>query len=333
MAQRSLIPLTALAACLVATATAQARDLAVVVTSKPIHSLTSAVMEGAGNAKLLVEGSASPHTFALKPSGAAAVYAADVFIRVSGKVEPFSEKIVAALPATVELVTLADTPELTLLDTRTGETFDAHKHDHDADDHHAHDKHDGKANKGGKAKAAKSASAGNTDGHVWLDPGNAKLMAGQIAAVLSKKDPERAGLYAANSAKLAARIDGMASEIADQMTPLVGRPFIVFHDAYQYFEKRFGLSAIGSITVSPDVQPSAKRLSALRRKIGALDATCVFAEPMYQPQLVAAVTEGTKARAGTLDPDGSSLEPGPDLYFTLMRSLARNLVGCLKPKV
>jgi len=326
MAQRSLIPLTALAAFLVATATVQARDLAVVVTSKPIHSLTSAVMEGAGSAKLLIDGSASPHTFALKPSGAAAVYAADVFIRVSGNVEPFSEKIVAALPASVELVTLADTPEMTLLDKRTGETFDAHKHDHDGHDHH-----DGKPKKGGKAKAADNASAGNKDGHVWLDPANAKLMAARISAVLSRKDPERAALYAANTAKLVARLDAMASDIAEQLTPLAGRPFIVFHDAYQYFENRFGLSAIGSITVSPDVQPSAKRLSVLRRKVGALDAACIFAEPMYQPSLVAAVTEGTKARAGTLDPDGSSLEAGPELYFTLMRSLAKNLKDCLKP--
>ena len=299
-----------------------AADLKVVVTSKPIHSLAAAVMEGAGVPRLLVEGSASPHTFALKPSGAAAINSADVFFRVSGNVEPFSEKISEALPSSVTLVTLADTAGLTLLDRRTGATFEEHDHGAHAD----HDKHNehGDHDDDDDAHGAK-------DGHVWLDPENAKLMAQKIASVLSEKDGDHAATYTANAAKLAMRIDALSVEIGAQTKPVAGRPFIVFHDAYQYFEKRFGLQAVGSITVSPDVQPSAKRLSALRGKIGTLDAACVFAEPLFQPKLVAAVTEGTKARAGTLDPEGISLEAGPELYFTLMRTMAGNLVGCLKP--
>ncbi|MEQ1696827.1 MAG: zinc ABC transporter substrate-binding protein [Hyphomicrobiaceae bacterium] len=299
---------------------ASAGDLKVVVTSKPIHSLAAAVMDGVGVPKLLVEGSASPHSFALKPSGASAINAADVFFRVSGTVEPFSEKISAALPASVALVTLAETPGLTLLDRRTGATFDEHE---------AHAGHDTPAGHGDHDDD--TVAHGAKDGHVWLDPENAKLMAGKIASVLSEKDPSHAAAYAANATKLGTRIDALSAEIAAQTKPVAGRPFIVFHDAYQYFEKRFGLQAAGSITVSPDVQPSAKRLSALRKKIGKLDAACVFAEPLFQPKLVAAVTEGTKARAGTLDPEGTSLDAGSELYFTLMRTMAANLVGCLKP--
>lgn len=314
-----LIALSAL--CTLSISPASAADLKVVVTSKPIHSLVAAVMEGVGVPKLLVEGSASPHTFALKPSGASAIHGADVFFRVSGTVEPFSEKISEALPASVTLVTLADTPGLSLLDRRTGATFE--EHDHSKDEH---GKHDGHADHDDEAE-----THGTKDGHVWLDPENAKLMAGKIASVLSEKDGSHATAYAANAAKLAARIDAMSGEIAAQLKPVAGRPFIVFHDAYQYFEKRFGLQAVGSITVSPDVQPSAKRLSALRGKIGKLDAACVFAEPLFQPKLVAAVTEGTKARAGTLDPEGIALDAGPELYFTLMRTMAANLAGCLKP--
>lgn len=306
---------SALCALAISPLAATAADLKVVVTSKPVHSLTAAVMDGVGVPKLLVDGSASPHTFALKPSGAAAINAADVFIRVSGTVEPFSEKISDALPASVKLLTLADTAGLTLLDRRSGATFEAHDHDK----HDAHADHDDDDAHGAK------------DGHIWLDPENAKLMAQKIATVLSEKDAAHATVYAANAAKLAARIDALASEIAAQTKPVAGRTFIVFHDAYQYFEKRFGLQAAGSITVSPDVQPSAKRLTALRGKIGKLDAVCVFAEPLFQPKLVAAVTEGTKARAGTLDPEGISLEAGPELYFTLMRTMAANLTACLKP--
>lgn len=305
---------------------AMAGELRVVVTSKPIHSLAAAVMAGVGEPKLLVEGSASPHTFSLKPSGAAAINTADVFVRVSGHIEPFSEKISAALPASVLLVTLADTPGLKLLDQRVGATFEAH--DHGEHEHeHGHDKHAGNHTD----QDDDDDEHGGKDGHVWLDPNNAKLMAAKLATILGEKDPPHAATYTANAAKLGERIDALAAGIETQTKPLAGRPFIVFHDAYQYFEARFGVSAIGSVTVSPDVQPSAKRLTSLRRKIAKLDAACVFAEPLFQPKLVAAVTEGTQAKAGTLDPEGLSLEPGPELYFTLMRTLATNMAACLKP--
>lgn len=313
---------------------AHAADLKVVVTSKPIHALVAAVMEGVGQPKLLVEGQASPHTFALKPSGASAINAADVFFRVSGSIEPFSEKISAALPSTVTLVTLAETSGLTLLDQRSNATFEAHDHgEHDA--HHEaadHDKHaDHDHDKAGHADHDDDDDHGAKDGHVWLDPDNARLMTQKITAVLSERDPIHASVYGLNAAKLTAKIDALKIEIGAQIKPVADRPFIVFHDAYQYFERSFGLHAVGSITVSPDVQPSAKRLTALRHKIATLDAACVFAEPLFQPKLVAAVTEGTKARAGTLDPEGLSLEPGPDLYFTLMRTLTSNLTNCLRP--
>ena len=327
-----VVATAALLACAAPVPAAFADDLRVVVTSKPIHSLAAAVMAGIGAPKLLVEGSASPHTFSLKPSGAAAINAADVFVRVSGHIEPFSEKISAALPASVTLVTLADTAGLKLLDQRAGATFEAHSHGEHDHEHHEHDaKHHDEHHGQHADHDDDDDEHGGKDGHVWLDPNNAKLMAGKLAAVLGEKDPTHATAYAANAAKLGERIDALAAEIETQTKPLANRPFIVFHDAYQYFENRFGVSAIGSVTVSPDVQPSAKRLTALRRKIAKLDATCVFAEPLFQPKLVAAVTEGTQAKAGTLDPEGVSLEPGPELYFTLMRTLAGNMAACLKP--
>jgi zinc transport system substrate-binding protein len=310
-----------------------AADLKVVVTSKPIHSLTAAVMEGLGKPTLLVEGSASPHTFSLKPSGARAITSADVFIRVSEGIEPFTEKIATALPSTVTLVTLADTDGLTLLDKRNGATFEEHGPDAHANEarHGSARKTDHGDHKDHEQVGHEQEGHGGKDGHIWLDPTNAKLMALDIARVLAAKDSVHADAYKANAARLATRIDQLSAEIAARTAPLKNRPFIVFHDAYQYFENRYGIHAAGSVTVSPDVQPSAKRITALRAKIAKLDAACVFAEPLFQPNLVAAVTEGTSARAGTLDPEGVSLEPGPDLYFTLMRTLADNLVTCLKP--
>lgn len=299
----------------------------VAVTIKPVHALVSQIMQGIATPSLIVGGSASPHTFTLKPSAARAISNADVFIRVSERVEPFTRKIVEALPKSVEVITLADVPGLTLLDQRHGGSFEAHVHAHDEHDHdHAHDDHAGHEH---DDKAGNSESA-TKDGHIWLDPQNAKLIVSAVARVLAGKYPDAAASIDKNAAATLTKLDELSVEIARELEAVKGRPFIIFHDATQYFENRFGMPAAGSITVSPDVSPSAKRLTAVRKKIGTLDAVCVFAEPAFKPQLVAAVTEGTKARSGSLDAEGASLQPGPDLYFALMRALAHNLKTCLR---
>jgi zinc transport system substrate-binding protein len=231
---------------------------------------------------------------------------------VSESLEPFTGKIVTALPERVRLVTLAQTPGLRLFDRRTSGTFESHARGA-GDDHEEGDDRAGK------------------DGHIWLDPDNAKAIVAYLAQVLSERAPEHAPRLRANAQALNARIDELTARIENELEPLKNKPFVVFHDAYQYFDRRFGLDAIGSITVSPEAQPSAKRLTELRRKIRALKAVCVFAEPLFQPNLVAAVTEGTDARSGTLDPAGTTLAPGADLYFTLMRNLTAGLRSCLDP--
>lgn len=292
-----------------ATATAASAELKVVVTIKPIHSLVTQLMEGVATPKLLIDGAASPHTFSLRPSGVRAVDNADVFIRVSDSLEPFTRKVVKAMPDSVELVTLVETPGLTLLDAR-GEGH--HHHADEAED-------DGE----------EEAHHANVDGHIWLDPANAKVIVAHLADVLSRRAPGDADKLRANAERLNAKIDTLTAEIAAEMAPLKHKPFIVFHDAYRYFQARFDLDDVGAITISPQVQPSAKRLIELRDKIRSLQVACVFAEPMFQPKLVSAVIEGLDVRSGTLDPDGSMLKPGPDLYFKLMRDLAGELESCL----
>jgi zinc transport system substrate-binding protein len=288
-----------------------AAELKVVVTIKPIHSLVTQLMEGIGTPALLVDGAASPHTFSLKPSGVRAIEAADVFIRVSETLEPFTRKIASALPESVHLVTLEEAPGLKLLNLRSSGTFEPH--------HHSGDAHE----------EASEPGAGAKDGHIWLDPDNAKVIVSYLAQVLAERAPADAVRLKANAEKLDAKIDALTAEIAAETKPLAGRPFVVFHDAYQYFADRFDLDSVGSITVSPDRQPSAKRLSELRQKMRALHAVCLFAEPLFQPNLVAAVIEGTDVRTSTLDPEGALLAAGPDLYFELMRNLAAGFKSCL----
>ncbi|MBL8564237.1 MAG: zinc ABC transporter substrate-binding protein [Hyphomicrobiaceae bacterium] len=316
---------------------AAAGELKVVATIKPIHSLVAQVMEGIGKPALLVDGKASPHSFSLKPSDARALNSADVVFRVSPSLEPFTIKVAEALPKSVTLVTLSEAQGVALLDTRTSATFEAHEHGegHDAHgkeshgkgpaEHSGHDDHDGHDDDDEHAHGGK-------DGHIWLDPENARAIVRAAATALAARAPDLAGKLEANAAAAIARIDALDAELKSSVAGLAGKPFIVFHDAYQYFERRYGLGAAGSITLNPEVKPSAKRLTAIRAKVQKLGATCVFAEPQFSPRIVASVIEGSAARSGELDPEGASIPNGPELYPTLMRNLARSLNDCLAPR-
>lgn len=310
-----LIPMAAAGSILLLSGAALA-ETKVVVTSKPIHALVASVMAGIGTPELLVDGTASPHSYAMKPSDAQKVHSADVFFRVAEELEPFTAKLVAGLPSFVRVVSLIEAPGLKRLPRREGGAFEVHKeHGHRHEHGHDHDDDDDE-------HAA-------TDPHVWLDPENAKTMVGHIADVLATLMPQKATALRANAEAEIGRISAMSDELGRELAPVAGRPFIVYHDAYQYFERRYGLTAAGSVTVSPDLPPSGKRLQELRRKIASSGAVCVFAEPYFSPRVTDVLVEGTNARIGTLDPEGTTLTPGPGLYHTLMRNLARDFKTCL----
>lgn len=310
--------------------------LKVVVTSKAVHSLAAIVMAGIGTPELLVDGSASPHTYAMRPSDAQRVGRADVFVRVSEGLEPFTAKVVQALPSSVTLITLVDAPGLTLLPKRTGGSFETGSHKGHSHGGHSHGgQSQGGQSLGGQSqgKSQRKDAGAFSDPHVWLDTGNAKIMVKALAGDLARRSPRHAVRLEANADAAVLRIDALGAELAAGLEPVRSRPFIVFHDAYQYFERQMGLNAVGAIAVSPESPPSAKRLVELRQKVQTLGAVCVFREPQFEPKLVASVSEGTSARTGVLDPEGASLEPGPELYFALMRKLAGDIRACLGPAV
>jgi len=293
-----------------------AQPLQVVVTINPIHSLVAAVMEGAGTPKLLVKGASSEHTYSLRPSDARAVSGANVVIRVSEHLETFLNKPIASLSRGAVVITLAEVPGMKLLPPREGGAFEADAHEGHASGGHNH------------AKTAGKHEEEESDPHIWLDTDNATLIADHVAEVLGKARPEQAATFTANAAKLKERLAALDTELKSQLTGLAGR-FFVFHDAYQYFEARYGLTAAGSITVSPERQPGAARLKAIRAKIAAAKSACVFSEPQFEPKLVARLVEGTNARTSTLDGLGANLPEGPDQFFTVMRNLAGSLKSCL----
>nr|WP_203565902.1 zinc ABC transporter substrate-binding protein ZnuA [Aurantimonas aggregata] len=170
---------------------------------------------------------------------------------------------------------------------------------------------------------------GESDPHVWLDPQNAKALAAAIGSALATADPENAERYAANAAALDQRLDELTTQVAAELEPVKGRGFIVFHDGYHYFEHRFGLEAAGSITINPETPPGAERVTEIQARVRELGATCVFAEPQFEPRIISVVTEGTDARTGRLDPLGADIADGPELYFELIETMAASMRDCL----
>jgi zinc transport system substrate-binding protein len=297
----------------------------VVATIKPIHSLVAAVMGDIGSPALTVKGNSSPHTYSLKPSDAQALESADVVFWTGHGMEVFLEDSIAMLAPTATLVELSEISGLELLPVREGGVFEAHddeeghepeeqEHDGEHEDEHEHEhEHE----------------HGEADLHFWLDPANASIMLAAIAETLATLDPEHASQYKANADTEAERLAALTAELEAELAPVKDRPFVVFHDAYQYFERRFGLTVAGSITVTPEIMPGAQRVSELQDKLRSLGAACVFAEPQFQPAIATAIAEGTGASVGTLDPEGGGLTEGPGLYEELLRGLAGEIVRCL----
>ena len=283
----------------------------VVASIKPVHSLVSAVMDGAGEPELIIQGANSPHTFSLRPSDARNIQDADVIFMVGDALETSLAGSIDTLGREARVVKLADTDGLMRLPLREGATFEDHDHDHEAEgDEEDHEDE-------------------SFDMHIWLDPVNARTMVGAIAETLSAADPANGPAYESNAQAAYGRLDELIDRIDADVAAVRGRPFIVFHDAYHYFEDRFELGAAGSASVSPDRPPGARRITELRERVRDLGVVCVLAEPQFDPRLVNVIIEGTSAQSGTVDPLGASLDSGPDMYFMLLHDMAASFTDCL----
>ncbi len=277
---------------------------AVLATIKPVHSLVAAVMAGAGTPELLIQGAQSEHSYALKPSDAEKIGRARIVFEIGPDLETYLAGPLATLAARADIVVLEHAPGVRLLAAR----------------------------RGGLWEDGSDPNDGPTDPHLWLDPQNAIAMTRAIAAALVKADPAHGGLYAANRDRAVAALTALQQAIAADLTPLRARHYLVFHDAYHYFEKRFGLTPAGTVTVAPDRPVGPRRVEMLRDAILSGKIDCVFREPQFSPRLVDTLVEGSHAKIGVLDPLGADLVPGAELYPQLLHDLAQSLTACLGKK-
>lgn len=288
----------------------------IVASIKPVHSLVAGVMREVGEPRLLVLGGASPHEYSLRPSDARAISEADIVFWIGPELESFMVKPLQNAKGRVRSVALLDAPGVAVLPLREGGAWEPHQH-HPTEPvgHHSDHDHDHESGR---------------DVHIWLDPVNAVAMARRIVAVLGDADSAHRADYERNGAALIERLNQLDQQLAGDLAPIKDRPFIVFHDAYQYFERRYGLSAVGSVVLNPEQQPGAKRVTEIQARIRDLGVRCVFGEPQFQPALVETAIAGSGARSGVLDPEGGAeLQAGPEAYFELLRRLADSLRTCL----
>jgi zinc transport system substrate-binding protein len=296
-------------------------EIKVVTSIKPIHSITSYIMDGVGSPDLIVDGYNSPHNFQLKPSHAKMLQNADLVIFVGEGIEEFLEKPLESIAKDAKKFALLEQSGFKKLKFREKNIFEEHDDhdDHDKkakkkDDHddHGHDDH--------------GHGHGEYDPHIWLDPINAKAMIKKITKLLSKMDKENSSTYKSNSKKAIKEIDMIVKEIKSEMNKDL--KFVVFHDAYQYFENRFDISVLGALTVNTDVLPGAEQLSEIREVIEHENVNCIFSEPQFNPDIINAIAMDTNVKTGVLDPLGATLEPGKDLYFDLIRNISKSFKGC-----
>jgi zinc transport system substrate-binding protein len=288
----------------------------VAATIKPIHSLVASVMGDAGTPDLILDGTVSEHVATLRPSQARMIEQADVIFAVGEGLESFLPRLLENRDGQA-VVELAEAPGMRLyayreqaqggVDDEAGHA-DEHGGAEVDEDHHEH---------------------GEIDPHVWVDPDNAKAIARHIAEVLSKADPANASVYRRNAEGLIGDLEALAAELEAKLAPVKSRPFLVFHDAYQYLEKRFGLNGLGGIVLSPDRPPGAKRLKEIRERVAEAGIACIFSEPQFEIGYVRTVMEATGARSASLDILGTAVEPGPQAYGKIMLDVAETIADCL----
>ena len=344
---KAVASLSALLLCLSITLSPKASTASpqVIVSIKPIHSLVASVMAGIAVPDIMIDGANSPHDFALTPSQANKLSKADLVFWVGPELETFLSKPIKTIGQQARAIELMETKGLLKFDFREDADFDVaagkatdhddHKHgqkdDHDDHKHGQKDDHDDHKDdhKAAGGHHDHAHHAHGVDPHIWLDPVNAQLLVTRIAAELSRADPANKARYQANAAATKAGLRQLIGQLETLMEPISNRRFIAFHDAYYYFEKRFAVTAAGTVTVNPEIMPGPRRIRQIKEKIKAAGVTCIFAEPQFSPRIVKVIAAESEAQTAVLDPLGAGLTAGPGLYAKLLTNMATAMSDCL----
>ena len=301
-------------------------EIKVVTSIKPIHSLASYLMDGAGKPDLIVDGFNSPHGFSMKPSHAKMLQNADLIFWIGEDLENFLEKPLNSIAKKAEKIELIEIKGLNVLKFRERNIFDEHDHDDHAKKEDNHDDHAKKEDGHDDHDEHEGHGHGEYDPHVWLDPINAKVILKEMTEHLIENDSKNASTYKSNLDKALNDIDKLTMDVMTELNESTSS--IVFHDAYQYFEKRFNVKILGAFTVNTDIMPGAEQLSEIREIIEHDKVKCIFSEPQFNPDIIKVVAKDMNIKTGVVDPLGATLNPGKNLYFDLIRNMSASFKGC-----
>lgn len=282
-------------------------DVQVLTSIKPLQLIAAAVQDGVGTPDVLLPPGASPHNFALRPSDVRKVQSVALLYWIGPDMEAFLPRVLQS--RTLPSIAVQGLPDMQL--RHFGEVHDAHDHG-DAD---AHD-HDHRP--------------GTLDAHLWLLPHNARVIAARMAADLAAADPANAARYQANLKAFGERLDALDQRLKTRLQGVAGKPYFVFHEAYDYFESAYGLEHAGVFSVLGDVQPGARHVAAMRARLQATGPTCVFSEPPLRPRLAETLTAGLPVKLAEMDALGGALPVSAQGYEQLLGDLAEQLAGCLE---
>ena len=290
-------------------------DIKVVTTIKPLHSLISRIMETRGEPQLIIEGTNNPHTFVFKPSHAKMIEEADIVFWIGEDLEAFMEKPLNSLAKDTKKIGFMDSESIEKIEFREKNIFD--DHDGHEDEHEGHDD---------DHKDAHAHAHGEFDPHIWLDPENAKEMVKIIRDELIKIDPEGQRQYSVNTAGATLELDNLINSVEKELSKDIS--YIVFHDAYQYFENRFGVIPAGALTLNPDVLPGAKQIADIQDVINDKGIKCIFSEPQYNPKIIETLGNDMNVSTGVMDPLGAFIDAGPTMYVELINGIANSIKEC-----
>lgn len=297
-------------------ASAQA-EVRVLTSIKPLQLIAAAVQDGIGEPEVLLPPGASPHHYALRPSDVRRVRDADLLYWIGPDMEAFLPRVLSSRDK--PQVAVQDLPGMTLRHFGDSHGHDEHEHEHE----HEHEP------AGNDLGHDHDHRPGSLDAHLWLAADNARVIAARMAADLAKLDAANAARYAANLQAFEARLDALDGRIRPQLAALQGKPYFVFHEAFDYFEAAYGLKHAGVFSVLTEVQPGARHVAAMRKTLQQAGPSCVFSEPPLRPRLAETLSAGLPVKLAELDALGGALPVNATGYEQLLENLAGGLSECL----
>jgi zinc transport system substrate-binding protein len=281
-------------------------DVRVLTSIKPLQLIAAAVQDGVAIPEVLLPPGASPHNYALRPSDVRKVQTVDLVYWIGPDMEGFLPRVLNG--RTLPSVAVQDLPGLKLRHFAE----DNHSHSEEADEHdHDH-------------------RPGSLDAHLWLSPVNARVIASKMAADLSGVDPANAPRYQSNLKAFDERLDALDLRMKARLAGIAGKPYFVFHEAFDYFEDAYGLKHTGVFSVAAEVQPGAQHVAAMRTRLQEVGKTCVFSEPPLRPRLAETLVAGLPVKLAELDALGGYTPATAQGYEQVLEKLGNDLAGCLE---